>query len=527
MQMTKLLNAKELQGIKLIAGMAGMDRDATLIGMIEAPDIESYLFSGQLLVTTGYHYYQHIDRLKELIKKMAAIGCAGLGIKANRYFKQIPTDIIQLANTLKFPLLLTPAEEPLSQTVSSLIQVVIQADALKLSRVIQQNQTLSKLALNNTKFNIVLDQCATYLKHDIVLLDSHFRVCYANRQIWDQREKLSSQLRQTSQLDYLSLSKETTVQCGQHDVHIFPLMVMYPENKSFIGILDLETLTSTQQLQLQQIQNIISLMNSRTDVRKEDTGHQRNEFFSNVVTGRIRGQLSEQQPAKLAVDLSKNCYCSLLGLKPAQTGVLLFLNQSEQIRRLTDWFIDEYQIAATSFVFQQQLILIISATQNPVHFLEALANFLKKSFGDRYLLKIGLSHAKFPAAQLPTLYQEAQEAYTLAEQSDKVMQRFRPKEVSELLQLIPHNEAQSFINETLGPLLHLKNHQEVTDLLQTLQLYLYNHQQINLVAKQLFIHRNTVVYRLKKTSEILNIDLKDPAIAQRLQVALLLTQSNQ
>lgn len=523
MQMMNLLKTNELKNIKLIAGAEGVHRDAKLIGMIEAPDIESYLFAGQLLVTTGYHYYKNIGRLKELIQKMSVVGCAGLGIKANRYFKKIPDDIIKLADDLKFPLLLTPAEESLSQTVSSLIKVVIQSDALKLSRVIQQNQQLSQLALNNTKFNIVLDQCTAYLKHDIILLDSHFRVCYANQAIWDQREKISNNLRQSSHVNYLSLAKEATIHCGNRMLRVMPLMVMYPENKSFIGIFDLEKLSSMQQLQLQQIQNIISLMNSRTDVRKEDAGHLRNEFFSNVLTNRIQGDLTGQQPNQLTINLQENCYCAICGLHPAKSGILLFLNQAEQTRRLADWFIDEYNIRATSFIFQKQLVLIISESQNPEHFLDALALFLKEAIGSRYLLKIGLSHAKSPVNQLSSLYQEATEAYTLAEQSNTVIQRFRPKEVSELLQLIPQNEADSFVNEILGPILKMKNKQEMADLLKTLKLYLYHHQQINLVAQQLFIHRNTVVYRLKKAANILQVDYKDPDVAQRLLVALLLS----
>ena len=522
MQMMNLLKANELKNIKLIAGANGIDRDTKLIGMIEAPDIESYLFAGQLLVTTGYHYYQNIDRLTELIKKMSAVGCAGLGIKANRYFKKIPDEIIQLANSLNFPLLLTPAKESLSQTVSSLIKVVIKSDVLRLSRAIQQNQQLSQLALNNTKYNIFLDQCAIYLKHDIVLLDSHFRVRFTNQAIYDQREKISIDLRNTAQGSYLSLNKETTVNCGDRRLRIIPLMVMYSENKSFIGIFDLEKLTSMQQLQLQQVQNIISLMNSRTDVRKEDASHQLNDFFNNVLTGRISIDLTDQHLDKLNINLQENCYCAICGLQPATNGVLLFLNQVEQTRHLSDWFIDEYNIRATSFVSQQQLVLIISDSQNPEHFLSALALFLKKMFGNRYLLKIGLSHAKLPVNQLPSLYHEAKKAYTLAEQSNNVIQQFRPKEVSELLQLIPKNEANSFVIEILGPLLQIKNKQEMDDLLVTLKLYLYNHQQINLVAQQLFIHRNTVVYRLKKAADILQLNYKDPEVAQRLLVALLL-----
>ena len=522
MKMETLLAAKELQNIKLIAGHQGLKRNVQLIGMIEAPDIESYLFADQLLVTTGYHYYQDVNLLKLLIKKMAAANCAGLGIKANRYFKKIPQDVIQLAESLCFPLLLTPAKESLSKTVSSLIKVVIQSDALKLSRVIQQNQRLSRLALNNTRFNIFLDQCAAYLQHDIVLLDSHFRVCYSNQSLSQQQAQISGSLRRESRINYFSLTEEATVKLAERQLRIIPLMVMYPENKSFIGIFDLEKSTSMQQLQLQQIQNIISLMNSRTDVIKEDIIHRCNDFFVNVLAGKIRQDLIEQQAEQNQIKLTDDCLCAICGLKPAKRGGILFLKQTEQTRRLADWFIDEYAIKAATYILQQQLVLVIAATQNAEHFLKALAAFLKQTIGKQFLLKIGLSHSSLPITKLTKIYQEAQEAYTLAEQSKILIQRFRPKKVSELLQLIPQNEAESFINETLGPLFKIKNKQEAADLIQTLRLYIYNHQQINLVAKQLFIHRNTVVYRLNKTADILGVNFEDPEIIQRLLLALLL-----
>lgn len=522
MQMIKLLQTPELKNIKLIAGDQGIDRDAKLIGMIEAPDIESYLFQGQLLVTTGYHYYKHVDRLKTLIQKMAAKGCAGLGIKANRYFKKIPADILTLANQLKFPLLLTPEEEPLSKTVSSLIQVVTQSNALKLSRVIEQNQSLSQSAFNNTKFNVVLDQCATYLRHDIVLLDSHFRVCYSNQGIWSQREPISEDLRQQSSVNYLALTDEVTVNCMNRQLRISPLMVMYPENKSFLGIFDLDTTNSMQQLQLQQIQNVLSLMNSRTDVRKEDERHQHDQFFANVLSGNIRGDLTTEMPNHLKVGLGENYYCAVAGITPAKSGIITFLNQTDQIRRYCEWFIDEYNIDATVFTERQKIVLIIRATQNPDHFVKVLANFLQRQIGERYILQIGLSNTQLPIDQLPSIYQDAQQAYTLAKQSNQAVQRFRPKEVSELLQLIPRNESTAFINETLGPILEMKNKQEMIDLLKTLRLYFYHHQQISTVSQQLFIHRNTVVYRLKKAKNLLHIDLKSPEASHRLFIALML-----
>ncbi|WP_438823690.1 helix-turn-helix domain-containing protein [Bacillus sp. JJ1764] len=46
-----------------------------------------------------------------------------------------------------------------------------------------------------------------------------------------------------------------------------------------------------------------------------------------------------------------------------------------------------------------------------------------------------------------------------------------------------------------------------TDYYETLQAYLLNRQNLNETANQLFIHRNTIKYRLNKINELSKIDL--------------------
>ena len=57
-------------------------------------------------------------------------------------------------------------------------------------------------------------------------------------------------------------------------------------------------------------------------------------------------------------------------------------------------------------------------------------------------------------------------------------------------------------------------------LLETLFEYLENHCQISETAKRLFVHRNTVIYRLEKCSALLKKDLKDPEVTIQLRLAL-------
>ncbi|WP_461215855.1 PucR family transcriptional regulator [Lacticaseibacillus sp. GG6-2] len=521
MRMNQLLHDPALVSITLLGGRNGLDRQVNAIGLIEAPDIEEYLVPAQLLLTTGYHYYQDVAKLDHLIEAMAAHGCAGLGIKADRYFKHIPPDVIATADRVGLPLIVTPANSYLSQVVKQLTEVVINADALILSRTIEQNQQLSALGMANANYDTVLETIASWFDHEIVLLDSHFMIRHSSKALSDQRQAISKALG-TCGLDYANLDHQVTVSCLQHHVTILPLMVMYPENKAFIGLFDLSTPTPVQQLQLQQIQNVLSLMNSRTDVANTSAQHMANNFFANMLHGTLTEGLLRRRLKDYDLTITQKGHCAVITVGAAVAGTLITLHQVERVFRLVTWFVTEYSLPVTVFVVDQQIVLFIQAPQAPGHLLTALHHFLVANLETKYTLSIGYSQACSAIKELPALYQEGVEAAHLAQQHPQTVMQFRPKKAAELLHLIPAIESRSFVQEMLGPLLTLDNHTEAQELLRTLRLYLYHNLQINAVAKDLFIHRNTVTYRLQKIKQILKVDFQDPVSNERLNLALML-----
>lgn len=62
--------------------------------------------------------------------------------------------------------------------------------------------------------------------------------------------------------------------------------------------------------------------------------------------------------------------------------------------------------------------------------------------------------------------------------------------------------------------------EEEQSLLETLSVYLETHCQISETAKRLFVHRNTVVYRIEKCEEILGRSLKDSETTLQIRLAL-------
>ena len=88
-----------------------------------------------------------------------------------------------------------------------------------------------------------------------------------------------------------------------------------------------------------------------------------------------------------------------------------------------------------------------------------------------------------------------------------------------LLEVAGEEELHRYMEETLDPLLD-----KHSSLLETLISWFSNERQIKRTSEDLFLHPNTVSYRLNKIEELLNIDLKDEDDLLTLQIALRLWQ---
>jgi hypothetical protein len=78
-----------------------------------------------------------------------------------------------------------------------------------------------------------------------------------------------------------------------------------------------------------------------------------------------------------------------------------------------------------------------------------------------------------------------------------------------LLQLGEVDELRSFANEVLGPLLaHDRSHK--AELLRTLAAFLDHHGRALPAARALYVHVNTVTYRLRRIEALSGLDLSDP-----------------
>ncbi|APH06441.1 helix-turn-helix domain-containing protein [Bacillus weihaiensis] len=81
------------------------------------------------------------------------------------------------------------------------------------------------------------------------------------------------------------------------------------------------------------------------------------------------------------------------------------------------------------------------------------------------------------------------------------------------------NELKDFVNDMLGPIIAY-DQENSTELLATLKVYLESNQNMALAAKRLYVHTNTIKYRLNTIKEIVSIDHLDGKKAFDLQLGL-------
>lgn len=63
-----------------------------------------------------------------------------------------------------------------------------------------------------------------------------------------------------------------------------------------------------------------------------------------------------------------------------------------------------------------------------------------------------------------------------------------------------------------------------TEFYRSLKEYLLMRNNVSMTAKKLFIHRNTMIYRLSRVTEILEVDVNDPAVANNLLISMILQE---
>lgn len=525
MKLKELIEEDLLSGVKYIAGENGNYRTIKTVQTIETTQVDKYHQADMLYLLDNNEMLKNNEKMTKLITQLVESHAAGIVIMENQA-EFLTYDLLELAERLAFPLIKMPNLFSFSDGMQLFFEAMLQQQTGQLRKIIQSNQDLADLVLKHPKVEAVLTAGSKIMDTPIVLLNSHFQVAVASQELHGQENALTKFFRET-RIDYFSLEKRITVEMGDDDYTLFPLFPAFKENKAFVGVKNYRDTDEFRIILQQLIMNTLSFVNSQIDMLKESDFRNLSGFFLNVLDGGVSKELLEKRLLEMNLNPNTKYTAIMTNVISVEPSKMVNYHILEQVQQLVTWFINEYDLPAIVFSWRQRLILLLDSSENEDHFVTALQEFISDKTPDSYQFLIGYSKSSATIENLIDIFKESREASRTVEQDPALkIRRYQPKYVQELLSLIPHDESSDFTDKFLAPLLKMDNVEEREALISTLEQYFYYHQQLAQVARSMFVHRNTIIYRIKKVEDLLGVDLSDPQTAQNVQFALWLHKAN-
>ncbi|MFA7573581.1 MAG: PucR family transcriptional regulator ligand-binding domain-containing protein, partial [Lutispora sp.] len=152
----EILENDELEGVKVIAGSRGLDRIVTSVNIMEVPDIDKWVKPGELLLTTGFAIKDDANALQKLIPLLSSKKLAGLGIKPKRYISGYTDQMIQMAESLDFPIIEFPQHMSYSDLIQPILGHITNRQAEFLKKIEYANNRLMDIMVNYNDLNKIV-----------------------------------------------------------------------------------------------------------------------------------------------------------------------------------------------------------------------------------------------------------------------------------------------------------------------------------------------------------------------------------
>ena len=231
------------------------------------------------------------------------------------------------------------------------------------------------------------------------------------------------------------------------------------------------------------------------------------ELLADLVKGNISSEASAWNRVK-SLDWSFGEYFQ----------VLLIANREN--RSIGGEYYDSVQsialryIPASKISFSSKFIVIL-ATSNSKDMLTKALPVLEK-FCQQHYLCIGIGRAYKTLMEIPQSFNEAQKALLLADSIERpgIVHYYDDIAVYDLLAKVKNNYR---VHPGLYRLIEYDKNNG-TDYVKTLSVYLRNYKNLSQTAEELFLQRNTIHYRLKKSKKYCRQALTITAFAYNLNL---------
>ena len=530
-KVSELLEDRFFEKFKVLAGHEGLDREIQSVALFDAPDGYKWYNGKEFVLTTGYLFKDNIELFKDVIHHLYDHQAAAIGVKVDRFLKQVPHEILELCNRLQFPLISVPYEPAWVEIINAINANDMNSYIMKINMSHQRNRSIHGALFPEMKIMEIIENLAIELDLSVSLMDfledENFH--YPKREKTKELEKTLRNLldppfdyqketiddkiniyriRTLEKLEYRSW---VMIPIYVNDILVGKIVVW--EKGKELGYFDLLALRITLAI-LVYIYGQIYYMNS-----KEANFH--DDFIREILLEESDKEKLFKKAKNLNWDVHNKYVC--ISFKQINDRITLE-NHRDLIGTITGRLFPKKE---TLIGLLDGVIIIFQPAKEKVSQMNneelaeksnQLITMLEKEIPHATIIG-GIGYSIDAFYQMKKSYKESIKTIEIGQllYPERRLHFYKELGPFGLFSLESIQDEVHHVFESISPILQQEDKEE---LINTLKIFLESKCNFNLAAKRLYIHNNTVRYRISKIQQLCDLDLEDSTERLKLEITL-------
>lgn len=537
--LAEVLALPRFSDLQLLSSHSNLTQPLESVEITETPDVADFIPKNVMILTTAMIYKDDQEKLKPFIDSLKQAECTALGIKVGRFLDEISPEIVAYASAVDLPLIKIPSTQPLGGLLHEIVGYLRDSKTEQMSVAFDIQKRFSTLLMQDVDATRFIAEFAKILNAPIILLSpwqqviAHSNYFYGNQKSAEFFiEQLSKdhfqQLAQEKKIFRLQDERQENIQVAGFLIRVndyFPyyLLVLSPEQIPY----------PISEFAIDQAILVLTFMLFKNQKIAESFEHLKTDFLDRLLDTHQEALSKHQNWLELWKNyrLINSDYYQLAivyGVTKPENETHIRYQQAEG-QLIFQWLKEQLpeilpDVALFKLKNQNKSILIFQSKKNDhLMILQNLAERLQQALP--ITIRFAFGNAYENLEDLPNSYIEASSTLeaSLHAQKPATVQLFHPKGLAGLFEKIGTEDVEYFCQQQLKELAY-PTEPTLQELRKTLKVFLDFNCEITKTANALYLHRNTIKYRMNQCEKLLDTSIQEPETSLLLRVALELSE---
>lgn len=514
--------------VRTCGSISSIIRPVEAIAVIEIP-VENFVRKNELVLSTAMGCNNALEIFRELVQNIIDSEAAALVIAVGRHVKSIPEEILQLADKQGFPIIEIPWEIRFADIIDVVLTELHNWHLNNLKKYESLRNKLLNVFLGDFNLSDALELLRKELGSSAVIIDNEGKIKGKSKYSDAFLEILTPYLNKAFSLknnnvsvESLNLPEDSILKYSiqSADKH-HGYMLMEPKS---VKVQEAYFIKDKDNI-LRHIIPIIMLWFQREQAIRETEIRLRDDFVWSIAKGEIDSWEHMSSRAKsMGYDLTVPYVC-IVGLfddleksyknsRSTEADYEQWLYQSiNTVKEQVLWVGKHLKLKVMVTYQQERLVVFLEVQDNQIHqipnsFLDIVENRLRK-FLPGMIMSWGIGENHVGLKTFSESFMDANTALDMCYRQEGPGHRstYARTGIYRVLGMLSSNsELQEISRLAIGELIKYDDHRGL-NLLDTLKTYIQNQGNVSQTARELNLHRQSLLYRLRKIEALTNRSL--------------------